>query len=57
MALFDRAAAHKISIAPGPLFSTAGGYRNFLRLNCSCPADAALERAIQTLGALASAGA
>jgi DNA-binding transcriptional MocR family regulator len=28
MQMFDRAAAMKISIAPGPLFSTSGGYLN-----------------------------
>ncbi|MDB5300054.1 MAG: gntR [Phycisphaerales bacterium] len=53
MELFDRAADAKISIAPGPLFSTKGDYRNFIRLNCSVPGDAQLERAIQTLGAFA----
>jgi DNA-binding transcriptional MocR family regulator len=52
MALFESAAEKGVSIAPGPPFSTAGGYRNFLRLNCSWPADARLEKAIQTLGTL-----
>lgn len=53
MEMFERAAALKISIAPGPLFSTAGGYANFIRLNCACPCDAKLEQAIRILGRLA----
>lgn len=53
MEMFERAAALKISIAPGPLFSTSGGYSNFIRLNCACPCDAKLEQAIRILGGLA----
>jgi DNA-binding transcriptional MocR family regulator len=49
----EAAAAQKISIAPGPLFSTCGEYQNFLRLNCSVAADARLEQAIAVLGRLA----
>jgi DNA-binding transcriptional MocR family regulator len=49
----ERAAALKISIAPGPLFSTAGGYENCLRLNCSVPGDTKLDTAIRILGQLA----
>lgn len=52
MALFELAAAERISIAPGPLFSPSGDYRNCIRLNCSVPTDATLERAIATLGRL-----
>jgi DNA-binding transcriptional MocR family regulator len=50
----EAAAAHKISIAPGSLFSASGGYSNFLRLNCSTAADAKLEQAIGILGRLAN---
>jgi DNA-binding transcriptional MocR family regulator len=53
MQMFERAAAMKISIAPGPLFSTSGGYLNCMRLNCSCPCDAKLEQTIRLLGQLA----
>jgi DNA-binding transcriptional MocR family regulator len=53
IALFERAAAMKISFAPGPLFSTSGGYLNCMRLNCAFPCDARLEQAIRVLGQLA----
>lgn len=43
---------HKISIAPGPLFSAKQKYRNFIRLNCALPWDSTLERAMLTLGKL-----
>ena len=55
--LFEAAAAEKISIAPGPLFSASGGFRNCLRLNCSYPTDGRLEQAIVTLGRLAGEAA
>jgi DNA-binding transcriptional MocR family regulator len=42
-----------ISIAPGPLFSASGKYRNFIRLSCALPWDERLERALVTLGGLA----
>jgi DNA-binding transcriptional MocR family regulator len=50
--LFDRALQHGISLAPGPLFSACGDYRNFIRLNCSVPWSDTIEGAIRTLGSL-----
>ena len=52
--LFDRALSHGISVAPGPLFSASGAYRNFVRLNCAVPWSDTVEGAIRTLGALAA---
>ncbi len=52
--LFDRALRHGISLAPGPLFSACGAYRNFIRLNCSVLWSEAIEGAIRTIGSLAS---
>lgn len=43
-----------ISIASGSLFSPSGRYRNCLRLSCGHPWSAAMDRAVQTLGRLAS---
>ena len=51
LALYARAIEKNISIAPGPLFSTKGLYRNFIRLNGTFY-DAGLEGAIRTLGHL-----
>lgn len=51
--LHARALAHKISIAPGPIFSAKGAYKNFIRLNCGYPFTDEIERAIFTLGRLA----
>jgi len=48
--LFDRALAAGISIAPGPIFSAKGKFRNFIRLNCGNPWSAPIERAIESLG-------
>lgn len=42
-----------ISIAPGPLFSPRGGYRNFLRLSCGEVWSPRMERGLATLGQLA----
>jgi len=44
-----------ISIAPGPLFSASGKYRNCIRLTCAVPWDEKLDRALVTLGGLAEA--
>lgn len=38
-----------ISIAPGPIFSATGKYRNFLRLSCACEWSDRLERALTTI--------
>lgn len=52
--LHHRAQEHKISIAPGPIFSASGKYTNFIRLNCGLPCTEALDDVIATLGRLAS---
>jgi len=54
-ALAHRALAAGISIAPGPIFSATGKYRNCLRLSCACKWDARVERAVATLGELVRA--
>jgi DNA-binding transcriptional MocR family regulator len=48
--LFELAALHDIGIAPGPIFSACGGYRNFIRVNCSHPSSASLNKALRWLG-------
>lgn len=50
--LFDRAREAGISIAPGPLFSPDGGFRNFIRLNCGNPFTPEIERGVATVGRL-----
>jgi DNA-binding transcriptional MocR family regulator len=52
--LYRKAIAEKISIAPGSMFSAKQQYRNFIRLNCSHPWSDKVERAMITLGKLAS---
>lgn len=51
--LHEAASAERISIAPGPLFSARGQYRNFMRLSCGEPWSPRIERAIAILGHLA----
>jgi DNA-binding transcriptional MocR family regulator len=51
--LFKQARAAGISIAPGPLFSPNGGFRNFIRINCGHPWTAQIERSLGVLGHLA----
>ncbi len=51
--LHTEAAAHHITVAPGPLFSIKARYRNCLRLNCGLPWSDTLSQALQTLGTLA----
>ena len=50
--MFRRAREKGISIAPGPIFSNSGKYRNFLRLNAA-HFSPKVERALETLGGLA----
>ncbi len=50
--LFWQARTAGISIAPGPLFSPNGSFRNFIRINCGYPWNAHLERAVGILGHL-----
>ena len=54
MELFKQARAAGISIAPGPLFSSDGRFRNFIRINCGYPWNAQIERSIGILGHLVS---
>jgi DNA-binding transcriptional MocR family regulator len=51
--LHRRALERRISIAPGPIFSPVGGFRNFARLNCGHVWSERIEEAIRTLGELA----
>jgi DNA-binding transcriptional MocR family regulator len=41
--------AKGISIAPGPIFSATGKYRNFLRLSCACDWDDRIEKALAAI--------
>lgn len=50
--LADRAMRQGVSIAPGPLFSASGKFRNFIRLSCARTWDSALERALLALAKL-----
>ena len=50
--LFKQAREAGISIAPGPLFSPSGDFRNFVRINCGHPWSPVIERAIGVLGHL-----
>jgi DNA-binding transcriptional MocR family regulator len=52
MKLFKQAREAGISIAPGPLFSPVGDFRNFIRINCSYPMSSRFERAVAVLGRL-----
>ncbi|WP_018718555.1 PLP-dependent aminotransferase family protein [Arhodomonas aquaeolei] len=49
----ERALAEGIGVMPGHLFSAAGGFRQFIRLNAAVPWDEAVETAIAALGRLA----
>ncbi|MEP7042944.1 MAG: PLP-dependent aminotransferase family protein [Dokdonella sp.] len=50
-----KALALNISVAPGPIFSSRGQFRNCLRLNYGHPWDARMEDALATLGQLLKA--
>jgi DNA-binding transcriptional MocR family regulator len=50
LAIYRRALAQQISIAPGPMFSNHGGFGNCLRLNFGHPWTPQAEQAIATLG-------
>ena len=54
LALFRKALAEKISIAPGPIFSAKRKLENFIRLSCGAPWSEAMDRALLTLGQLCS---
>lgn len=51
--LYERAMQEDISIAPGPMFSASGRYRNCLRLNCGCTRTPEVERALARVGEIA----
>lgn len=51
--LARRALKQGVSIAPGPLFSASGKFRNFIRLSCARVWDERLERALVKLAGLA----
>jgi len=44
----------KISTAPGPIFSARHEFRNYLRINCGLKWTGVFEKALKTLGRLAS---
>lgn len=50
LALFQRAIAEKIYIAPGKIFTCSERFDNYLRLNCGYPWSAELERGLVRLG-------
>jgi DNA-binding transcriptional MocR family regulator len=50
--LYRAAAAQRISIVPGVIFSANGQFRNFIRLSCGNPLNDAIDRALATLGKL-----
>jgi DNA-binding transcriptional MocR family regulator len=52
LALYEAADREGVRIAPGPMFSPSGGYRDFIRLNTGFPWSDATDRQIATLGRL-----
>ena len=54
LTVYRAALSHRISVAPGPMFSNHGGFRNCLRLNFGHPWTPQAEQAIATLGQLVS---
>jgi DNA-binding transcriptional MocR family regulator len=48
--LCHRMLKHKVSIAPGPIFSATQKYRNCIRLNCAQPWSVPLEKALILMG-------
>lgn len=50
LALYNKALAHKISIAPGPIFSASHQFNHCIRLNYGAEWDNELENAMKTLG-------
>jgi DNA-binding transcriptional MocR family regulator len=55
LALWSEAMAAGISIAPGPMFSADGGFRNCMRINAGHPHDARIAAAVRQLGKLVRA--
>ncbi len=52
MLLYEQAIQESISIAPGPLFSISGQYKNFIRINYGTVSRQQLEQALIILGRL-----
>ena len=52
MMLYEKARKENISIAPGPLFSASGQYKNFIRINYGKADKKQLEKAMIILGRL-----
>ena len=52
MMLYEKARKENISIAPGPLFSVSGQYKNFIRINYGKADKKQLEKAMIILGRL-----
>lgn len=52
LALRQRALAHGMSLAPGPMFSPSRSFGNCLRLNCGHPFDTRMADGVATLGRL-----
>lgn len=50
--LFESARREGVSIAPGPMFSPTGEFRNCIRINCGYPWTPKIERAVEILGGL-----
>jgi DNA-binding transcriptional MocR family regulator len=50
--LYRAAAAQKISIVPGMIFSPSGQFRHHFRLSCGHPLDETIQRALITLAKL-----
>jgi DNA-binding transcriptional MocR family regulator len=53
--LYEDVRPHRISVAPGVLFSAAGRYAHCLRLNLGLAYDERVDAALRTLGRLAKA--
>ena len=51
--LFGDALAQGIRIAPGSMFSNSGRYEHCMRLACTHPVDATMDKAMQLLGSMA----
>ena len=51
--LFEKLIERRITIAPGPMFSASGRYRNCIRLSLGQPWSARHDRAMREIGKLA----
>ncbi len=52
--LYRQALQQKISIVPGPIFSTTQQYQHCIRLNCGYPWSSRIEQSLAVLGHLAA---